>query len=101
VTRGGGFVCRKPAAPRYLEAFILTPDFFSPKDILTGISHRGREGLQPRRYVTFLIIPVSRDPRSLRLVAAATAGRETDRKLELAFSAGPKPRPSGGSRKVV
>ena len=44
---------------------------------LARISHHdfGRAGLQPRRWRAFLIIPVSRAPRSLRLQAARGAGR--------------------------
>ena len=43
---------------------------------LAWISHHGsgRAGLQPRRYKAFLIIPVSRAPRSLQPQAARGTG---------------------------
>jgi hypothetical protein len=34
VTYGSGLLYPKPGAPRYLEAFILTPDFFASNDVL-------------------------------------------------------------------
>ena len=34
MTYGSGLLYPKPGAPRYLEAFILTPDFFASNDVL-------------------------------------------------------------------
>ena len=50
----------------------------------------GRAGLQPRRYKAFLIIPVSRAPRSPRRPAASCAGRGTNRGREPPFRQPPK-----------
>jgi len=55
--------------------------------------HRsGRAGLQPRRYKAFLIIPVSRAPRSPD--ASGLRGARDEERVRAAISAGLKPRPS-------
>ena len=64
---------------------------FSP-DFSPRLDAAGRAGLQPRRLRAFLIIPVSRAPRSLRLQAARGAGHGNNQKGPL--TAGLKPRPS-------
>jgi len=53
----------------------------------------GRAGLQPRRYKAFLIILVSRAPRSPAL--AGLRGARDQQRAGAAIPAGLKPRPSG------
>jgi hypothetical protein len=53
----------------------------------------GRAGLQPRRYKAFLIIPLSRAPRSPS--ADGLRGARDQQRVGAAISAGLKPRPSG------
>ena len=62
---------------------------------LAGISHHGcgRAGLQPRRYEAFLIISVSRAPRSP--AGAGLRGAREQQRGGGVISAGLKPRPSG------
>ena len=62
---------------------------------LARISHHGsgRAGLQPRRYKAFLIIPLSRAPRSP--APAGLRGARDQQRAGAAISAGLKPRPSG------
>jgi hypothetical protein len=61
---------------------------------LARISHHGsgRAGLQPRRYKAFLIVPVSRAPRSPS--ADGLRGARDQQRAGVAISAGLKPRPS-------
>jgi hypothetical protein len=62
---------------------------------IARISHHGsgRAGLQPRRYKAFLIIPVSRAPRSPS--ADGLRGARDQQRAGAAISAGLKPHPSG------
>jgi hypothetical protein len=68
---------------------------FSCRKCLARISHHrsGRAGLQPRRYKAFLIVPVSRAPRSPS--ADGLRGARDQQRAGAAISAGLKPRPSG------
>jgi len=58
----------------------------------------GRAGLQPRRYKAFLIIPVSRAPRSPS--ADGLRGARDQQRAGAAIPAGLKPRPSGSPRRA-
>ncbi len=72
----------------------------SSNDELTLNFHHGigRAGLQPRRYKAFLIIPVLRAPRSLRLQAARGAERTEGRSRDFGGAEAPPfrqpPKPS-------
>ena len=63
--------------------------------MLARISHHGsgRAGLQPRRHKAFLIIAVSRAPRSP--AGAGLRGARDQQRGRAAISAGLKPRPFG------